>query len=169
MEISAAERSCGIGSRLGLLLARLSTSAWIGAATLFVVVGVTEVTRTGFDSATKDTLVAVRFPAFYACGGTLVSLGWIGAWMAGNSNSFPKSRRISALVLLALILMLMTVDYFWIYQPLLTMVTPPGQAKPAEFGSYHNASKWINLGGLILCLIAATLLNWPSTSVRDRL
>ena len=69
--------------RMGLFLARFSTSAWIGAATLFVVVGVTEVTRGGFDSTTKDLLVTVRFPAFYVCGTGLVGVGWLYTTVAG--------------------------------------------------------------------------------------
>lgn len=87
----AAEFPRGILPCFGLFTARISTAAWIGAALLFVVVGVMEVTRGGFDSPTKDRLVAVRFPAFYACGGILVALGWIGTWIAGDSTSFPKT------------------------------------------------------------------------------
>ena len=161
MGVSTSEIPRGRLPLLGLMIARMSTSAWIGAATLFVIVGVTEVTRAGFDSATKDTLVAVRFPAYYAFGWTLVSCGWIGSWIAGDSAWLPKSRRRSSLILLAFALLLMTVDYFWIYQPLLGMVTPPGQAKPAVFALYHEASKWINLAGLIACVMDSALLNCP--------
>ena len=153
-------------ARIGLFLARFCLSAWIGAATLFVIVGVTEVTRGNFDSTTKDVLVAVRFPAFYVCGATLVALGLLGAWVAGNSEIFPWKRRISTLVLLAIVLSAMAMDYFTIYLPLLQMVTPPGQPKPARFVAYHSASKWINLIGLILCFIATALVNWPTNPVR---
>lgn len=153
-------------ARIGLFLARFCLSAWIGAATLFVIVGVTEVTRANFDSRTKDVLVAVRFPAFYVCGATLVSLGLIGTWFAGNSALFPRNRRISTLVLLVIVLTVMAVDYFSIYQPLLQMVTPPGQSKPAQFVTYHSASKWINLTGLIFCFMATALVNWPTNPPR---
>ena len=148
--------------RIGLLLARFCPSAWIGAASLFVIVGVAEVTRPGFDATTKDVLVAVRFPAYYVCGAVLVTLGGVGAWLAGNSAAFPVRRRIGSLVLLAAALACMTIDYVWIYQPLLQMVTPPGQAKPASFIRYHEASKQINLTELLICLTAAGLANWPS-------
>ena len=94
-------------ARFGLFLARFCLSAWIGAATLFVIVGVTEVTRGNFNSTTKDILVAVRFPAFYVCGVTLVSLGFYGTWFAGNSALFPRNRRISTFVLLVIVLSLM--------------------------------------------------------------
>ena len=148
-------------ARFGLFLARFCLSAWIGAATLFVIVGVTEVTRGNFNSTTKDILVAVRFPAFYVCGVTLVSLGFYGTWFAGNSALFPRNRRISTFVLLVIVLSLMAVDYISIYQPLVQMVTPPGQTKPAQFVAYHSASKWINLIGLIFCSMATVLVNWP--------
>ena len=150
-------------ARFGLFLVRFCLSAWIGAATLFVIVGVTEVTRGNFDSKTKDVLVAIRFPAFYVCGATLVSLGLIGAWFAGNSAIFSRYRRITTFVLLVIVLLIMAVDYFLIYQPLLQMVTPPGQPKTARFVTYHTASKWINLIGLTVCFIATSLVNWPTS------
>ncbi len=153
-------------ARLGLFLARFCLSSWIGAATLFVIVGVTEVTRGNFDAKTKDVLVALRFPAFYLCGVTLVSLGLLGAWVAGNSDLFPRKRRISTLFLLVIVLAIMAVDYVSVYQPLLQMVTPPGQPKSAQFVTYHSASKWINLTGLVICLIAAVLVNWPANPLR---
>ena len=55
----------------------------------------------------------------------------------------------------------MAADYIWIYQPLLDMVTPPGAVKPASFTAYHEASKYVNLLGLTLCLVASVALNWP--------
>lgn len=150
--------------RLGLFLARFCISAWIGAASLFVVVGVAEITRGGFDSATKDSLVAIRFPAFYLCGATLVTLAWLGCWLAGHSTWFSRRRRMASLILLAIVLALMVADYVWIYLPLLQMVTPPGQAKPDSFRSYHEASKWINLAGLLIGLFVAILVNWPANT-----
>ena len=163
------EAGTGFAARLGLFLARFCTSAWIGAASLFVIVGIMEVTRAGFDSTTKDVLVSIRFPAFYVCGAVLMTLAGAGAFLAGNSNSFPRSRRISSLILLGLVLAIMAIDYVWIYQPLLKIVTPPGQTKPATFARYHDASKWINLTGLTLCLIVATLVNWPAAPSKKSL
>ena len=93
-----------------------------------------------------------------------MSLAWFGVWLAGNSIDFPKSRRISSLILLALILALIAIDYRWVYQPLVGMINPPGQAKPAIFTLYHEASKWINLVGMLLCLMAGILVNWPAAA-----
>lgn len=156
------EISAGFPARLGLFLARFCSAAWIGAASLFVVVGIREVTKGGFDSATKDALVAIRFPSFYQFGVVLIGIAWIGVLISRDSMLLSPRRRIACLVLLAIVLALMAADYVWIYEPLLQMVTPPGQAKPSGFHEYHQASKWINSAGLIVCCIAAGLLNWPS-------
>ena len=163
MGYSPAEAPQGFLATFSLFVARFCTSAWIGAATLFVIVGVTEITRGGFDTVTKDMLVSVRFPAYYLSGATLICCGWLGGFFAGHSTAFPRSRRISVLILLTLVLGIMAVDYVLIYLTLLRMVVPPGQAKPSSFIQYHEASKWINLAGLTLCLAAATLLQWPTS------
>lgn len=162
MESDFAEVPLQPAQRCGLFLARFCIAAWIGAATLFVVVGVREVTRGGFDVATRDTLVAIRFPAFYLFGFALVGAGWLGTILAGHSAQFPRGRRLVSLILLSCVLVLMAVDYFTIYQPLLQMVTPPGQAKPSTFVTYHQASKWINFGELALCLVVTMLINIPA-------
>ena len=146
---------------IGLFLARFSTAAWFGAAVLFVVVGVTEVTKGGFDSATKDKLVAVRFPAFYLFGFTLITLSWIGTWIARDVPELPKFRRLATMIALAVAMALMIVDYLTIYRALLDMVHPPGSTKPAHFIHLHEASKWINLAGLLFCLIAIGFLHAP--------
>lgn len=148
--------------RAGLFLARFCSSAWIGAATLFVVVGVLEVTRGGFDSATKDVLVGLRFPPFYVAGFALTGLAWAGACFADFHPHLPKRRRALAILCLLAVMLLMYIDYSWIYTPLAAMVTPPGQAKPSSFVSYHEASKYINLAGLVFALTAAIALNLPS-------
>lgn len=149
----------------GLFLARFCTTAWFGAATLFVVVGVTEVTRGGFDVAVKDRLVAIRFPAFYLFGFTLISLGWIGAWLARGLHEFSRKRRAIVLFSLALAMVLMITDYVTIYRALLDMVQPPGSPKTAQFAQYHEASKWINLAGLFFVLVSVKMLSWPTRRI----
>lgn len=149
--------------RAALFLARFCCSAWIGAATLFVIVGILEVTQGGFDSNTKDILVGLRFPPFYLVGSILISLAWIGTCLAEFHPELPYRRRAFAILSLVAVLGLMFVDYHWIYSPLVVMVNPPGQAKPASFVQYHEASKYINLAGLLFSWIAAIALNWPSS------
>ena len=144
-----------------LFFARFYSSAWVGAATLFVIVGVLEVTRGGLDSTTKDILVGVRFPPFYLLGAILMSLAWLGACAAELHPDLARRRRAFAILSLLGALTLMFVDYFWIYSPLAAMVNPPGQARPAPFRAYHDASKYINLLGLMFVVVAAVALNWP--------
>lgn len=148
--------------RAALFLARFCTSAWIGAATLFVVVGVIEVTRGGFDVTTKDTLVGLRFPPFYRAGMILTGLAWLGACLADRHPQLPQRRRAFAILSLLAVFALLVIDFRWIYAPLYGMVNPPGQAKPASFVTYHHVSKYINFAGLIFAWVAAIALNWPA-------
>lgn len=149
-------------SRVALFLARFCSSAWIGAATLFVIVGVLEVTRGGFDSTTKDVLVGIRFPPFYTSATILVTLAWGGACLAEYHPELTTRRRAIAILSLLIVLGLLSIDYNWIYLPLSAMVNPPGQAKPMNFVKLHEASKYINLAGLAFSWIAAFALNLPS-------
>ncbi|MFO1040514.1 MAG: hypothetical protein U0941_01955 [Planctomycetaceae bacterium] len=149
-------------ARAALFLARFCSSAWLGAATLFVIVGVLEVTRGGLDSRTRDILVGLRFPPFYLTGAILIGFSWLGACAAEFHPELPQRRRAFAILSLLMVMVLMTVDYFWIYTPLSAMVNPPGQARPAAFITYHEASKNINFVGLFFSLVAATALNFPS-------
>jgi hypothetical protein len=55
-------------------------------------------------------------------------------------------------------LLVIAADYVWVYQPLVEMITPPGQSRPAEFMNYHSASKWMNLGSISLCALVAIVL-----------
>ncbi len=149
-------------ARVALFIARFCSSAWLGAATLFVIVGVLEVTRGGLDSRTRDILVGLRFPPFYLTGAILVGLSWAGACVSEFHPELPQRRRAFAILSLLTVMALMAIDYFWIYTPLAAMVDPPGQARPAAFITYHEASKNINFAGLFFSLIAAFALNCPS-------
>lgn len=154
-------------SKLSLCVSRLALSAWIGAAVLFVVVGVAEVTSPEFTSTVKDQLAVLRFPLFYAAGFSLVglSLGLTGLlpWPAG----YGTLRRWSVPILLLIALLGMVADYQWVYLPLERLVTPPGQVRTQEFETLHKRSSQVNTINLAFCLVAASLLNWPG-SMSDR-
>jgi len=167
--------------RFLLTTARLALAAWVGGAALFVITGIREVTTDDphlNQSAVKDALVAVRFPAYYAFGFTLVgvALACVAAlprnrllWTPrprkdATRRTQPGLRRRLLLLLLVAALLLMTADYVWVYRPLEAMVTPPGQARPARFIEYHRTSKWINAAGLGVSLFTAALLSWPVRS-----
>jgi len=151
-----------------LFVARFCSSAWLGAATLFVIVGIREVTRGGFDAATKDTLVALRFPAYYLTGAFLVGAAWLGTCLAAKQTELSSRRRTVALFSLLAVLTVMVLDYHFVYQPLLVMVMvmPPGVDKTSAFTQYHQASKYVNLLGLTLCFVASVALNWPGSPPR---
>jgi hypothetical protein len=147
--------------RLGLAVARLTAAAWVGAATLFVVTAVREVRFPGFESATKDQLALLRFPAYYVCGFALVGISLLGALVA-SLGSRPRPKKVAVAVgLLAATLILMAGDFVAVYRPIAEMITPPGRAHVSEFRDYHRASVWLNVGHVGLCAAAAVLLCWP--------
>ena len=143
-------------TRLSLAIARFCIAAWIGAAVLFVIVGVREVTVPEFTSEVKDQLVTLRFPAYYITGATLVGLA-LAASVASSAIRTTWGWRI-ALAMLLLAGGLMAADYVWIYSPLAAMVTPPGQARTMAFVTLHHWSMRINTAHLVACLIAAVAL-----------
>lgn len=143
-------------TRFALMLARFLLSAWFGAAVLFVIIGVREVTHPGFDSLIRDQLVVLRFPAYYACGFTL--LGAVAVSLVLGLIFGARRRVMSlALVLTLAALGLMAYDYPFIYTPLAEMITPPGQVRSPEFRRLHFWSETVN-GVQIVCVLAAALV-----------
>jgi hypothetical protein len=149
--------------RLGLAVARLASGAWVGAAVLFVITALREVRNPAFDSATKDTLALLRFPAYYAFGFIVVSAA-LGGTLIGLFGREKRQRRriLVAAWLLGLALLLMVADFVAIYLPIVGMLTPVGRPRSAEFAGYHRASIAINVCDVALCGIAAALLCWQS-------
>ncbi len=148
--------------RLSLFLARTAITAWVGAAVLFVVVGVSEVVHSGFGSEIRDQLVVLRFPWYYRFGVTLLALGLIGA--LGAKGELPSRRRMTAAALIGAALFVMIAEYVTVYLPLAALVTPPGKPRTPEFMTYHKLSMWVNFTGLVLSFVAAALVNWPANS-----
>lgn len=144
--------------RLAIGVARFALSAWVGAAALFVVTGIREVRSPLLDSYVRDVLVGVRFPSYYLFGFTLIGLGAFAMLLAGFLAPSKRLRQFALASLAVLALGLMIGDYFAIYRPLLEMVTPPGESRPAEFLAYHSASKWVNLFSISLCAVVAIML-----------
>jgi hypothetical protein len=150
---------------LCLMLARFCLSAWVGAASLFVVTGVAEVRHPDFDSATRDELAKIRFPRYYEFGFGLVGLGLILGMAARRHPALGRRRGIAFLGLTAAALLVMIADYLWIYSPLAAMLLQ--EARPANFHDYHNASMWINTASLSLALISALLVCWSGRRVGE--
>ena len=145
------------------MLARFLLSAWFGAATLFVITGVREVTHSGFDSMIRDQLAVLRFPVYYACGFAILGSACV-SLAVGLFCGLRRRTMYIACGLTAAALGLMAYDYPYIYCPMASMITPPGQARAAEFRQLHLWSETVNavqvgcvLGAaLILCAIDAT-------------
>jgi hypothetical protein len=142
---------------------RFSLCAWVGAATLFVVTGVREVTMTDFDAATKNVLAVTRFPAYYAFGFTLVIVSAISALGLILISTEARRRTIIILTLAVFSLIVMWLDHQFIYQPLeIMMLEPKGRMVP-EFFTYHQWSKYINCVSVGACLIASFISACPIT------
>jgi predicted histidine transporter YuiF (NhaC family) len=148
---------------LYLTTARFCVAAWVGAAVLFVITSVSEVTS-DYKSMTSDIeniLATIRFPPYYVMGFLLVTIGTVSCGLYLKHPHGRSKRMGICMMLLILALITMLVDYVFVYLPLVEMITPPERAKPAGFSSYHNASKYINAFDVGLCLIAALLLCLP--------
>lgn len=151
-----------MNSSIFLSLARTAVSAWVGAAVLFVVVSIREVTFPEFDAVAKDQLVALRFPLYYGFGFGLVGVGLANTLATTDAALLSPQRKRLAAVLLALALGILAADYFLIFARLMAMIQPPGQTRPAEFTLLHKLSMWVNFAQLILCCVAAGALNWSA-------
>lgn len=140
---------------------RFSLCAWVGAATLFVVTGVREVTMTDFDAATKNVLAATRFPAYYAFGFTLVAASSISTLGLVLIDREVRRRKIVILTLSVFALVVMCLDHQFVYRPLETMMLEPEGRLDPDFFTYHQWSKYINSVSLGACLVASFVSAWP--------
>lgn len=153
--------------RFFLMIARLALSAWIGAAALFVCTSISEQIAPAFDSGIKNTLAAIRFPWYYGFGFGLVGTGLVGS-VIGVRRKEQRHRWAVTITSLVLALMLMVADYVAIYTPLFEMVTSPTAVRDARFVELHRWSERINSIDILLCLIAALAVCWPTKSNPDR-
>lgn len=147
---------------LALCLARFCVAAWVGAAVLFVIVSIREVTFPPFSSEVKDHLAVIRFPAYYVTGAVLLGVAWVGTLLAAGHPQLSRGRRLLAATLLALALGEMAADYQWIYRPLEALVTPAGKPRTEQFITLHEWSTRVNAANVLVCLVSAGALCWPS-------
>jgi hypothetical protein len=148
-------------SRFCLLLSRCCFPAWVGAAVLFVVNAVAQVTFPGFDSTLRNQLVLLRFPAYYAFGFGLVGTGLASLAIGGLGRLLRPRVWRWAVSCASAALVLMLVDYLFVYLPLEAMITPPTAPRPANFTTLHRLSTGINAVHVGLSALAAVLVNWP--------
>ncbi|QGQ21875.1 hypothetical protein F1728_03845 [Gimesia benthica] len=146
-----------------LILTRFCLSAWVGAAVIFVINGVQDVTFQPFDSLVRDQLISLHFPVYYTLEWVLLVGAFLGCLGTRSKQLLPRWKANLILALVILTLTISLADYFWIYQPLESMITPPGSPRPAQFTNYHQASKYINSINILLTFTAAILINLPVT------
>ena len=148
-----------------LTISRFAMSAWVGAACLFVVTTLLEVRSPKLDSITKAELAVLRFPVYYLFAFSLISTALVFGMCSLRSMS-PR-RRSFAMSFVLTALVLTVADYIWIYKPLEAMTAIVDQSRPAEFVSYHKASKWINSLQITVSLAAAIAICWPMAQRAD--
>lgn len=147
---------------------RILAAGWIGAAVLFVITSVTEQTSPHFDSVTRDHLAAVRFPAYYALGFVIHAMCFCLAGLACLAGGRRALRVVLGLVVVSGVLILL--DFFFVYQPLLDAITPAGKARPAEFHDLHTLSRHANeahLSVMFAVAIIVCILQTGSTQGAD--
>ncbi len=145
--------------KLFLFLARFSITAWLGAASLFVAVTVVEIRSGELESLVLDTLILLRFPVYYLFTFSLLSaslIAGIACWILsrGKIGKFFT-------VLIALSLLILIGDYFWVYLRLEGMLTPLGTPRPHDFPFYHQLTEALNSVAMLINLIASGVINWP--------
>jgi hypothetical protein len=150
-----------------LALLRFSLCAWVGAATLFVITGIREVTSLEFEPAMKNHLAAIRFPAYYFVGFLLVGIAVLSA-VALRRRIGSRRRGTIIVVLLISVLLLMVGDWFLVFNPLLELMELPDAREKPEFTTYHNWSKYLNFASIALCLVTAVLALCESSLRQDR-
>jgi len=143
------------------MIARFALSAWVGAAALFVLTSIREVTSSEITSSIRDALVTIRFPPYYVFGFSLVTISLLCLSFARRHETVRPRLMRFCLSALGFVLLLMLIDYFAIYRPLAAMVTPPGKPRTAGFTAFHHASMWINAADVGLSLVVALMICGP--------
>jgi len=147
-------------NRLFLTLSRFAVCAWIGAAAMFVVTTVQEVTSPELDSTTKAFLGLLRFPTHYWFGIGLLAASFAFAALSGG-RLMGRGRKRAILVLIAAAFLVLLADYLFVYGPIAEMLRATDAARPASFRTYHQVSEVLSAVEAGLALIAALLLCWP--------
>jgi len=151
---------------LAIAISRVAYSAWIGAACLFVVITLQDVQSPDLTSIEKARIAVQRFPVYYQFAFGLLIVGFVLSFAGVSSRR--ERRSLLAQCLLALPLLVVAIDYFFIYLPLEEMTAATEDARPASFVNYHKASKWINAVQVITTLVAAVVLCLPSDEPTPR-
>jgi len=139
-----------------LALLRFCLCAWVGAAVLFVITGIREIVSPRFQPATKNLLAAVRFPAYYCVGLTLIGTALVCAVLQYRRCQ-SRSMGNVLVILPALAVLLMIVDWFFVFSPLLELMNDPDARERPGFTRYHNWSMSVNAVSVGLCAVSAVI------------
>jgi len=173
-------------------LARMSSAAWVGAAVLFVVVGVDQTrfykggdssnapaAQSTEESPPKDLpsdplirkqivarLAVERFPHYYTAGSALLGVSFVSSFFL--RRRYLKASRWSLVMLFLLAAGgMMAYDYFNVFIPLndmtLKVLENPANEHPSEFDTLHQHTEMINAAELVLTFLASFLLCMPGT------
>ncbi|HAH48918.1 MAG TPA: hypothetical protein DCM07_29575, partial [Planctomycetaceae bacterium] len=87
---------------LSLVIIRFCLSAWVGAAVIFVINGVQDVTYQPFDSLIRDQLITLHFPVYYTIAWVLLTGSFLSSLLLRTKNlwSRKKTNLITTLIML---------------------------------------------------------------------
>lgn len=148
-------------ARVATTLLRFVLAAWIGAAVLYVITSVAEQTSEHFDSRTRDQLAALRFPLYYAFGFVMHAVALVCSLIVVASAKAFRFRFLVVTGFIVASLAGITLDYFYVFQPLLDLITPAGQARTQEFVRLHNLSRSANQAHIMAMMVAGIIATWP--------
>lgn len=151
----------GFPTSLSILLTRMALSFWVGSAILFVITSVAEQVHPSFDSMIRDQLATIRFPHYYRFGGICLGVALAGSLFAGLRCS-GRTRKPMLIVfgLTFVSTAIVVFDYMMVYEPLQTLITPPGKVRTEQFQTLHDRSRIVNEVHLTIALVACLLANW---------
>jgi len=148
-------------TRVSTTILRFLLAAWIGAAVLYVITSVAEQTSEHFDSRIRDQLAALRFPLYYQFGFVMHAAALACGLLVTATAVAHRTRFAVVSGLIVLSLAGITLDYLYVFQPLLELITPAGQARTQEFVRLHNLSRYANQAHIMLMMVAGVIAAWP--------
>ena len=121
---------------------------------MFIVMVIRETSFKEFDTTTKNSLALLQFPPYYAFGFTLLIAALVFGAVGQKGSSVGMRLRLFVSGLFAGALLLMVVDFVWVYGPLVEMLRTTEAARPANFQTYHKASMYINTVIVGICYVS---------------
>ncbi len=142
-------------------VSRFCLTLWCGGAFLFVWLTVRDILSGQFESVVLDQLLLNHFAVFYYFSFGFLPVGSVclGAVVRHPRSSF-HSRLGFGLAMGGLMVLLL--DYFFVFSPLRDMLLPIGSPRPQGFRGYHRLSECLNALTFLLNLAAAALLNFKA-------